>query len=161
MGGRHAPPIRESRRQGKAAGRAKGVRGLPAHRQHPDKDSCNLLGFAHEERASQGPSQVLEKCRQITRLPRRGRRALPAHTVELFPMREAWPNSSVKTATTAGVLENKTLSQYGRMRSFWDSVWDIFFAKLGHFFLDTRKDSGHFFLIKKSPDALRTVAGRK
>ena len=75
-------------------------------------------------------------------------------------MREAWPNSSVKTATTAGVLENKTMSQYGRMRSFWDSVWDIFFAKLGHFFLDTRKDSGHFFLIKKFPDALGTISCR-
>jgi hypothetical protein len=51
--------------------------------------------------------RLLEKCRQITRPPRRRRRALPAHTVELFPMREAWPNSSVKTATTAGVLENR------------------------------------------------------
>ena len=34
FGGGGTPPQSE-----KAAGRAKGVRGLPAHRQHPDKDS--------------------------------------------------------------------------------------------------------------------------
>jgi hypothetical protein len=56
-------------------------------------------GSGRQQDSSQGWGR-----RQITQRPRRGRRALPAHTVELVQMCEAWPNSLAKIATTAGCL---------------------------------------------------------
>ena len=88
MGGRHAPPIRESRRQGK------GGAGSPRPSSASGQRQQGGAGTAH----GQG------WWRQITKRQERRRRTLPAHTVELVPMCEAWPNLTTTIAKTAGCL---------------------------------------------------------